>query len=109
MQWPVRFRHDTPEAEDYWAKTWEAYGAAKGGGSGAASGASSGKRSAAATNDGGEARRLAPSEMPHWGGKWLIWVRSSRTGGNWWHWCDACNCFADEYHAASQRHINKAA
>eukprot|EP00974_Lingulodinium_polyedra_P012095 1167861-Lingulodinium_polyedra.AAC.1 len=47
--------------------------------------------------------------MPHWGGTWLVWVRSRRTGGDWWHWCDACCCFADEHHAASQRHINKAA
>eukprot|EP00974_Lingulodinium_polyedra_P053001 5094422-Lingulodinium_polyedra.AAC.1 len=43
MQWPVRFRHDTPEAEDYWTKTWGAYEAAKGGGgSGAASSRASG-------------------------------------------------------------------
>eukprot|EP00974_Lingulodinium_polyedra_P049247 4733614-Lingulodinium_polyedra.AAC.1 len=46
--------------------------------------------------------------MPRWGGPWLLWVRSSRTNGDWWHWRDACTCFADEAHAASQRHINKA-
>eukprot|EP00974_Lingulodinium_polyedra_P111368 10772380-Lingulodinium_polyedra.AAC.1 len=75
MQWPARFRHDTPDAEDYRRKTWEAYSdASKGGGSsGAASGTSAGKRSAAATNDGGEARRLSPNEMPTWGGDWLLW------------------------------------
>eukprot|EP00974_Lingulodinium_polyedra_P095373 9242315-Lingulodinium_polyedra.AAC.1 len=45
--------------------------------------------------------------MPAWGGDWLLWVRNARTGRDWWHWCDACRCFADASHAVSTRHINK--
>eukprot|EP00974_Lingulodinium_polyedra_P063973 6178261-Lingulodinium_polyedra.AAC.1 len=47
--------------------------------------------------------------MPAWGGDWLLWVRSSRTNGAWWYWCDSCYCFADPGHAASARHLNKLA
>eukprot|EP00974_Lingulodinium_polyedra_P045691 4380638-Lingulodinium_polyedra.AAC.1 len=69
MQWPARFRHDTPEAEDYWRKTWEAYseaGSKSGSGTGASSGASAGKRPAASNRGGGDVRRLLNSEMPAW-------------------------------------------
>eukprot|EP00974_Lingulodinium_polyedra_P030929 2976521-Lingulodinium_polyedra.AAC.1 len=45
--------------------------------------------------------------MPAWGGEWLRWMRNETTNGDWWHWCDACQCFADANHATGKWHIKK--
>eukprot|EP00974_Lingulodinium_polyedra_P124247 11189895-Lingulodinium_polyedra.AAC.1 len=45
--------------------------------------------------------------MPAWGGDWLRWMRNGATEGAWWHWCDACQCFADERHAVGKWHLRK--
>eukprot|EP00974_Lingulodinium_polyedra_P100291 9713986-Lingulodinium_polyedra.AAC.1 len=32
-------------------------------------------------------------------------MQNEKTYGDWWHWSDACQCFADEGHAASKGHL----